>query len=268
MVYREQLGLNLQAGGSNGDTNRRYALIVPTKAPAKIRRLVFLNAGPKFLKRPVELVLEIGVTHPSRRRARGDDEVQIPTDVGRSSAEDLPQPASERVAYHGVTDLLRYRQTQARSVQNIGIRVYGKQLAPVNSAALVNPVELPRLGDAGSSGASRQELNGQTLAASSPAIRYDPASADRLHALAEAVGFGSLAAFGLICALHRLSLWITLESWPTEYSLNYEPYPTDPARRVPAKIFVGNQDLTEKIPAKQALFFQSNRDPYTDNQRK
>src|SRR5688500_5061635 len=46
----------------------------------------------------------------------------------------------------------------------------------------------------------------QTLAAPAPAVRHDPASAHRTHAVAEAVRLGSLTAIRLISTLHRTPL--------------------------------------------------------------
>jgi hypothetical protein len=112
-AYCEQLGVNLQEGGSSGETNLWYALIAAEAASLghtlnvsargltdRVLRVQLAHRGDKLLLQ----LLEAGVG--SCRTGR-DHDIDAAPQVGGRGAENLAQPPPHSVTLRGYANLLR-----------------------------------------------------------------------------------------------------------------------------------------------------------------
>src|SRR5215211_2115050 len=190
-----------QHGGEVGtvEPNKSYARpsqkhIPPSNRPAPDRaadlaqRLTELF--PKLLKR------RLGGRWLSRHH-----EVQFKGGLGDIRVKHFPEPPPHSVSCCRIADLPGYREAQPGSVIFIGEGVHREELAPVGGALTIDPLELRRVSQTHAL-AAWQRSDCKALAAPTPAIRDDPAPANRTHAFAEAVRLGSFATIWLISTLH------------------------------------------------------------------
>lgn len=139
------------------------------------------------------------------RRPRRHHEIQAPGYLGERRIKDLPEPPSNRVARHRVSNPPRDREPQAGRTELVGESMHGEQTAPVSRALPVNPFKLRRVGQPCTL-APRQRSDSQPAAPATPSRGDDPSPTDRTHALAKAVRFGSLTTIRLVRTLHATPL--------------------------------------------------------------
>jgi hypothetical protein len=206
-AYCEQLGVNLQEGGSSGETNLWYALIA-AEAASLGHTLNVSTSGlsnralhVQLADRGEELLLQLLEVGVGGRRTGRDHDVDAARQIGGCAAEDLAQPTPYSVTLHRYADLLGDGQAQPRPTHGVRQGVDGEKPSPAHRALAIDPLEFERGGEA-SALTSGQRSNSQPLAPPPAPRGDDPTPADRAHALAEPVGLGSLSTVRLISTLH------------------------------------------------------------------
>ena len=206
-AYCEQLGVNLQEGGSSGETNLWYALIAAEAASlghtlnVSARGISNRVLRVQLAHRGDELLLQLLKASVGSCRTRRDHDIDAARQLGGRGAEDLAQPPPYSVTLHGYANFLRDGQAQPRPTDGVGQGVDGEKLSSAHGALAVDPLEFERGGKA-SALSSGQESNSQSLAPSPAPRGDDPTPANRAHAPAEPMGLGSLPTVRLISTLH------------------------------------------------------------------
>ena len=147
--------MNLQEGGSSGETNLWYALMIADAASLG-HILTYSTSGLSHRVLPIQLthhgekllvqILEICV---GGCRAGRDDDVDATLQIRGRGAEDLTQLPPNSVTLHGYANLFGDGQAQPCPTHTIRQGVDGEQPSPTHQTLTVDLLEFERGGETG-----------------------------------------------------------------------------------------------------------------------